>query len=129
MSDAHLPHILRELAEAAGLPAALKLAAQWGGQTLYIPTRVAEGHRLAQVLGIGPARALARLYGGERITVPLGPTGAMREARRAADRAIAEGASANEAARRSGLTTRTIYNRKARRREATASGQGRLFDD
>lgn len=63
-------HGLRQLADAAGVEAALKIALARGGTRLYIPKR-AEGTVLESLAGIDAARAIVAQFGGEIIEVPL----------------------------------------------------------
>ena len=122
-----LPHILQEVADIAGLGAALQLARAYGGRELYVPQRPTP--KLVGEIGQKAADALAQLYPNENIMVPLGPEGALKRARKIAAEALARGASAGEAALLSGFTERTMYNHKARRRAKVDTGQGSLFDD
>ena len=121
-----LPHILREVAEIAGEEAALRLARVRGGRRMYVPATPTAG--LTAEIGAEAAGALARLYGNENITVPLGPTGSLSQVRRAIGEALQGGASAAEAAEAAGVTQRTIYNHRRRRKERDAR-QPRLFGD
>ena len=124
MTDAPLPHLLRQVADLAGLDAALRLARVRGGSKLNIPLRPTRAF-VAEV-GEAAAHALSRLYPGENVFIPLGPGGALRTARRIAGEALERGASTREAARLSGFTERTIYNLKSKAKDAR---QGRLFED
>lgn len=121
-----LPFILAQVQEIAGLDAALQLARARGGRRMYCPATPTP--ELIIQIGEGAANALSQLYPNEMINVPLGPYGAAQAARRIADGAIRDGASLSEAARLSGLTERTILNRKQKLRSKISSAQGRLFD-
>jgi DNA-binding NarL/FixJ family response regulator len=125
--SAALPHILAEVAEIAGLDAALRLARARGGRRLYVPQRPTPDY-IAEI-GEAAAAALSTLYPNETISVPLGPTGALKQAKRAVDEALSRGLSAGEAAQVAGVTERTVYNHRARRRAELDSRQGRLFED
>lgn len=124
-----LPPMLRQIADEAGLTAALKLAQAKGGTEIYVPRTVKAGHWLAELLGLEEARAICRLYAGENISVPLGLSGAMQNARRTARQALDEGASVAQAARAAGVTERTIYNLRREAEDRRAAAQGNLFDD
>lgn len=126
MKYSWLPPTLQEIAEHAGLEAALKLAEVKGGQRVHIPHRVTARHWLARAIGVEAAATVCSRYAGLNIVVPIGPHGGVNKMRHLAERAIADGVSANEAARRSGLHVRNIYRRKARRRDETAGPT--LFD-
>jgi DNA-binding NarL/FixJ family response regulator len=127
MSSAPLPQILAEVAEIAGLDAALRLAQARGGRRLYVPQKPTPD--FVAEIGEPAALALSKLYANETISVPLGPTGAVKQAKRAVHEALARGLSAGDAARVAGVTERTVYNHRARRRAEQDSRQGRLFDD
>lgn len=123
----HLPHLLREVAEIAGIDAALQLARARGGRKLYVPEHPTSG--LVAEIGEAAADALTTLYGRDTVVVPLGPTGSAKVARRAVAEALGRGCSAAEAAVIGGVTTRTVHNIRRRRREAQNSRQGRLFEE
>lgn len=120
-----LPTILRLVADEASLDDALQLARARGGTRLYIPATPTEA--FIREVGEGAARVLSRHYPNEIINVPLGPTGSANAARRVADTALAEGESVAAAARKSGMTERGVYMRKARKIVADKR-QRRLFD-
>jgi hypothetical protein len=110
--------MLREIAEAAGLDAALRLAEVKGGQKIYVPSKtMSDHHWLVRAVGRPAAEAVARLYGGEYIDLPANPAGGLNGMRRRAEAALDEGVSINEAVRRSGFTRRALFMRKAKRAE------------
>jgi hypothetical protein len=121
--------VLAEIAEVAGLEAALAIAGECGGTQVYIPRRAADDHWLVEACGRTAADAICRHYagtGGMRLRVPLGPTGSIAQIRARADRMIREGRSTTEVARAVGYTTRGVEKRKARAR-ARGDGQDDLF--
>lgn len=61
-----------QLAEKAGFDAAVRLMVALGGQRLYVPRKMRPGSPFYEPLGRDAARALAELFGGEHIEVPLG---------------------------------------------------------
>lgn len=69
MTEAILPESLQLIADIVGAPAALKIAARWGGTRLYITEAPGEDHPLAQLIGLDAARALGEAYAGERIEI------------------------------------------------------------
>lgn len=125
--SARLPLVLQQVAEIAGLPAALQLARSAGGTRIYVPKKPTP--RFVSQIGDQAANALSELYGGENVDIPLGPVGTLANARRVAEQAIAEGASTTEAAKRSGLTQRSIFARRAKRKTELCSKQLPLFVD
>lgn len=66
-----LPGGLQRLMNAVGMDAALHLVATAGGQEIYVPQEIVDGHELWRLLG--PAsRALVDEYGGEPLRIPTG---------------------------------------------------------
>ncbi|MBX3506863.1 MAG: hypothetical protein KF895_15390 [Parvibaculum sp.] len=122
-----LPPQLRELAELIGVEAALALADAVGGTRTYFPKSVGDDHWLLKTLGSEAAAAICNRYGGNYLTLPLGPNRGIAAMRRRRDAALAAGASADEAARQSGYTVRSVYRRKAQL--GTLAQQRGLFDD
>ncbi|TDT88077.1 Homeodomain-like domain-containing protein [Azorhizobium sp. AG788] len=122
-----LPHLLSALLPAAGLARVLAFASEHGGRRLSVPKRAGDGHRLVAVLGREGADLLCALYGGETITVPMGPAGTLAAARMRMARALAEGASIDEAAGHAGLHRRTAQRMRARAKDGVDEGQSRLF--
>ena len=124
-----LPGVLAEIAEVAGLAAALKLAAHHGGQTVYIPGHARPDHWLVILLGQEAADAVCRRYrtgnqqAGARVLIPLAR---LHGQRAAMAKALAEGRSARQAAAVSGLHERTAYRMRARNRQDDR--QPGLFD-
>lgn len=104
-----LPPLLAEIAEVAGTGAALSLVAAHGGQRIYIPASMGDGHPLVRLLGRDAADALAGRFGPAALDVPRFSASTTR--RRAADavRLRAEGKSANAVARQLGTTRRHVF--------------------
>ena len=129
--EAHLPAVLREIAEVAGLDAALRIAQLRGGARLSIPSRIDEDSWLAREIGLEAARKLSRHYTSGRtaaeIVVPLGPTGARAAMAAAIRRLLAQGVSGEEIARRLRIASRTVTRHKSRDRADLDSRQGKLF--
>jgi hypothetical protein len=66
-----LPAILKEIAEAIGMAAMLKLVAERGGVRVHVPKRPETSRGdLVAIVGVPAARDLAKLYGGEAIEIP-----------------------------------------------------------
>ncbi len=128
-----LPGILGDIADIAGASVALEIAQSHGGTRVSIPPRAEPDHWLTTLVGLETAdricRGLAtldaegRLKGISKEVIPLGPVSVLRNARRKAHQALAEGKSAREAARLAGLHERTIWRMKAEEDD----GQGSLF--
>lgn len=129
-SSVDLPGILSEIADAAGLPAALALAARAGGTEIYVPLadHLTPDHWLVALVGADAARAIARRWGGGGgILIPLGPAGSRARIWRAIAKALDAGYSAAEAARRAGVHQRTVYRHRRGPATRRDGGQGSLF--
>lgn len=61
---------LKQLVEAVGWEAALKVVAVWGGKTLYVPDKYTPGHLITRIIGEDAAVKLALTYGGQTVDVP-----------------------------------------------------------
>jgi len=104
-----LPHSLRELRALVGTEAAVKLAAECGGGGVYVPRRPQPGHWLSRVVGHENARALAEVYGGDKLEVPT-LDGLRHQLRlRRMRRLREEGVSVTGLAREFGLTRRRVF--------------------
>lgn len=122
-----LPHLLNALLPAAGLARVLAFASEHGGRRLSVPKRAGDDHRLVALLGREGADALCAMYGGETVTVPMGPAGTLAAARLRMARALAEGASIDEAAGHAGLHRRTAQRMRARVKDEEDGEQARLL--
>jgi hypothetical protein len=127
-----LPGLLGDIADIAGVEAAMEIARRYGGTRVDLPPRARPDHWLTKVVGLDVAdricRGLAILDGDGRLkgirheVLPIGPASVMRVARRRAAEALENGASARAAAREAGLHERTIWRMKAKDKD-----QGELF--
>lgn len=124
-----LPAVLRLVAEAAGVEAALKLSQERGGTRIYVPRKLPADHWLVSLIGMAGANALRERYAGENIDLPLGVGGSAQNARLAARLALDGGASVAQAARVAGLTERTVYALRSREGTGPAARQLNLFDE
>lgn len=118
-----LPAKLAEIAQVAGLDAALRLAEARGGTEVYIPAHAPDGHWLVEAVGREAADAICAHYAvgetqksGWRMELPLGPVGTAAQIRRQVDRMISEGRSEREIALATGYTGRGVRMRKAKAR-------------
>ena len=109
-----LPELLAEIAEVAGIDAALAVAQAKGGARAHFPhpTRLHDGHWLVCAVGIEKARLISKhlssLTAGIYIHIALGPAGMYQIARLKAVKMRGDGASITVTARACGVTTRTI---------------------
>lgn len=129
----YLPGVLAEIAEVAGLVAALAVAEKLGGGRTHFPARAPDNHWLTDLVGREAADKICAHFrsterGGIQVDIPLGPKGFYAAARRRALALMAEGVSTYETARRIGLDRSTVRRLKARHRAADQDkSQGRLF--
>ena len=65
-----LPQLLREVAEIAGLDAAIKIARGLGKKRMYIPHRLTSGHRLARCVGPKAAALICAHFAGDTVVWP-----------------------------------------------------------
>ncbi|SDH93640.1 hypothetical protein [Roseospirillum parvum] len=114
-----LPGVLRQIAEIAGAPAALAVAAARGGRRVYVPTpdALAAGHWLVEAIGLEPARRVAGGLGAGHIDLPLGPLANGARVRAAIRQSLRAGHSAAEAAALSGAHVRTVWRHRAAQRD------------
>lgn len=131
-----LPPPLDEIAEVAGLEAALAIAEAVGGTRVSIPPRPAAGHWLTELVGEETARLICRHFatlspegadrGARHIVMPRGPRALHRQARARFDAARTAGKSIREAARIARVHEQTAFRYERRRKRR--SRQGDLFD-
>jgi len=126
-----LPGVLAEIAEVAGLDAALKIAERRGGASMSVPGTITDDHWLVGLVGIEAARRLsAHFTSGQTsqdLEVPLGPTGSRRQLQTAIRRLLSEGNIAgDEIARRLRIAGRTVRRHKNALRQKDRR-QGQLF--
>lgn len=127
-----LDGILGEIADVAGIAAALALADQYGGTQVHFPRSVTPDHWLVQCVGTEAAKSICdymtvtdadgRRKGQRGVLIPRGPMAIMRQAKRRLVRELEAGTSVRVAARRAGLGERTAWYTKAKLKD-----QGDLF--
>jgi hypothetical protein len=128
-----LPATLAEIAEVAGLPAALALAEKYGGARLHFPVRAAANHWLVECVGREAADKLCAHFrttqrGGFQLDIPLGPAKFYARARKKALELLVEGVSTYEIARRLGVARCTVLRLKSSvKNPSDESKQGNLF--
>jgi DNA-binding NarL/FixJ family response regulator len=107
----HVPELLRELADAAGIAAAEKLAAHWGGRRLYVPKLATKG--LVNLLGRQAAEWLSQNHGGCRVVVPMGKTTRAAIVSNRIAELLKAGASTSQIAATVGVSERTVQRHRA----------------
>ena len=128
-----LPALLREIAEVAGLDAALGLARARGGTRVYIPAKAGAAHWLVKAVGGDAADLICDHFTmngiGMRVDIPFGPVHSSAEKMRRLDNMIREGKSAREISQALGQTERSVFYRRARLKKLghLDKGQSDLF--
>ena len=100
----------------AGDDAAKRLTQARGGNRVYFPRpkTLTDGHWLVVAVGTEAAQLLCEHLQGSTVDIPMGRLSIQAYAREIAERALADGKTGSEAARLSGLHTRTIFRYKVR---------------
>lgn len=114
-----MPDLLDCIAKEIGDDAALLVAREWGGRSLYIPQRIEPGHRLAEILGLERAQQLIKMIGHGPIMVPLGPSARLTQIHDLIYRRLREGYSHAHVAREAGVHVRSVERLAAKLREST----------
>ena len=118
VTEAVLPGALGEIAEVAGVEAALAIAKVRGGTQIYVPPLPGADHWISRLVGIENARAIADKLtcgvGGRRLELPLGPRGHAETQRARVDRMIREGRSERDIALATGYSIRGVRRRRAK---------------
>ncbi len=111
-TNPQLPGILAEIAEAAGIDAALAVARAKGGGRAYFPETPRPQSWLVEAVGADRAAVIGRLFasgrGGIELEVPGGPALACVARWREIYRRLAAGQSKPEIARALGISHRTV---------------------
>jgi hypothetical protein len=137
-----LPQLIVEMARVAGLDAALKIAAERGGNRIYVPATADDGHWLVQLVGRASAdllmghfshlsnadRADGGRAAGTELDMPLGPVGSRADMWRRLYRMIDDGCSSTEITRTLRISRDMVKYHRAKRREAHGSNQLSLLD-
>ncbi len=112
----YLPGVLAEIAEVAGLDAALKVAEAKGGHLAYFPRVPKPDHWLVDLVGTERAVLICERVapgdGGVQESVPLGPTGSRAKMWRRMHEMIDEGRPKPEIVRTLGVHRATVQRHK-----------------
>lgn len=129
-----LPGLLAEIADVAGIDAALAVADAVGGRRAYIPRQPGPEHWLTVAVGGANAARIADHFTtgrtGAELEFPVGPGGSYNRERRRRARQIADlverGLQSTEIARQAGITRRGAQMAKARIAGTVDPRQGKL---
>lgn len=126
----YLPPSLMEIADIAGMAAALKIGTVYAGRRLYVPRRIGPTHSLVELIGMDAARKLVQHFDGATILIPPALAGQARRRREAIQQMSGE-ASQTEIAHALGIARSTVQRQQAKARgglrKAARSSQGDLF--
>lgn len=121
MSYDWLAPLLAEIADVAGLPAALALAEARGGSRITIPARPGPDHWIVRTIGAEAAERLCAHFRvgecgtkGATIELPVGPSGSAAAIRAKIDGLLRQGVSADKIAVSMRVHRTTVFRRKAR---------------
>lgn len=121
MSIDWLPPLLAEIADVAGLPAALALAEARGGSRITIPARPGPDHWIVKTIGPEAAERLCAHFrtgvGGTKgaiLELPVGPSGTAAQTRAKIDALLRKGVSADQIAVSMRVHRTTVFRRKSR---------------
>lgn len=106
-----LPALLVEIAEVAGLEAAITLADRYGGNRVYIPRHSPDGHWLSLCVGRMAADHICAHFAhpsGIELELPRGPSMSRSAKQARLRRMIAQGLTSTEITQRLGITRRTV---------------------
>lgn len=131
----YLPALLAEIAEIAGLDAALAVARAKGGVPARFASRLGPENWLVEAVGMEKAKLLSDHFTSGRgrieFDIPLGPTGSYKRDQlaraQAMQKAIASGRKTVETARALGVTRRSVQRFKAKRSQDKDPSQTELF--
>lgn len=131
-----LEGVLGEIAEVAGIAAALTLAEQYGGTQVHFPRYAGPDHWLIRCVGAEAAAKICsymavtdadgRNHGQRSVFIPRGPMAIMKVAKRRLVKELRSGTSVRQAARKAGLGERTAWYVKAALKNG-GGDQGNLF--
>ena len=130
-----LPGVLREIAEVAGLEAALAIAEAKGGTVVNIPSGKKKRNWLIDCVGPEAAAKISDHFtsgrGRLQLEIPLPPTNShrqwLRQRAKVYQAAIETANSMQKAALMAGTTRRTLQRFQGRKGGKKGSSQGNLF--
>ncbi|PIE13807.1 MAG: hypothetical protein CSA70_03570 [Rhodobacterales bacterium] len=121
MSYSWLPPLLNEIADVAGLDAALAMADARGGSRISIPARVGANHWLVETVGKDAADKICAHFRtgadgqmGKVLDLPLRPDLDLAKRRKKIDQMIERGVSADKIAVATRTHRTTVFRRKAK---------------
>jgi len=123
-----LPGQIVEIAEIAGLQAALTIANARGGNRVYIPATADDDHWLVTLIGRDAANKLMGYYAtGVELDMPRGPTGLRADTWRRLYRMIEDGCTSTQITRALGISRDMVKHHRAKLRNSHVSPQLDMF--
>jgi len=126
-----LPALMVEIAEIAGVEAAMTICDRYGGNRVYIPRYAPDHHWLVHCVGRVAADAICEHFAlattGIEIELPTGANLTRMQRRARLEKLIAEGYSSTEITRRLGVTRRWVTRVKRDMRAKYLASQLDLF--
>lgn len=108
------PALYRHVRERHGAAAARALCARFGGTVVSVPSAARERHRIAQACGIAVLQTLVADFGGCKVYVPIGPTGARARIRTDVIARLRDGQTVTQVARALGITESSVRRIRSR---------------
>jgi len=115
--------LLNQIADVAGVRAALLIGRDKSCQRIYIPKPpVAHDHWLVQLVGDEAANKIAKRWGGHGLDIPPALGGQMRRRRRAIAEMTTNGMSINRISRALGVARSTVTDQRRKMDRPPATG-------
>lgn len=116
-----LASLLFDMREAFDEATALKFAAEFGGNRLFIPKRALADHKITALCGQSVMDWLVERHGGTDITVPLANYSSQRQRLAALEEDVQNGVPTAELIKRYGIHLETVKRARRRLRERAAT--------
>ena len=125
-----LPELMIEIAEVAGVEAAITICDRYGGNRVYIPRYAQDHHWLVHCVGRVAANAICEHFAspsGLELELPIGARLSREQRRIRLEKLISEGYTSSEITRRLGVTRRTVKRAKAGMKRRIGANQLDMF--
>ncbi|MEQ1671431.1 MAG: hypothetical protein ABL893_11275 [Hyphomicrobium sp.] len=125
-----LPELMVEIAEIAGVEAAITICDRYGGNRVYIPRYAPDHHWLVHCVGRVAADALCEHFAspsGIELELPTGARLNRTQRRARLEKLIADGYTSSEITRRLGVTRRCVSRAKADMTRRVGANQLDMF--
>lgn len=126
---AYFSPLLNQIADCAGIRAALLLGRDKACQRIYIPAKISPGHWLLELLGDEACARVIKEFGGQQLDIPPALGGQIRRRRRAIIQMSKDGWSINQIAGTLGVARSTVTDTRRDTGLRVGGTQKSLFDD